>query len=381
MPKIEMAILLLGIVTLAAATRVFPQLPARAASRFERALELQQQGELKRAAEEYRSVLTIAPDYAEAHANLGVVLSRLGRYEEAISSYESALRINPGMAPIRLNLGIAHYRAKQFSRAVDALRQFLSSAPDSLQASELLGLALVEIERYEEALPHLESAIASDPDNPAVLYALGLAYIQQQRPEVDAVLTRLAAATSGSSLSRLLKGQYLLDKTEYSAAAIELEIAARLSHELPRLDYSLGLSYLMLGRYQEAAVLFERELSGAPQDFKTLYYLAVALQQVGDLAGARLRAESALKVEARSPEANVLLGRILLNQGRIAEALRPLEAAAAYDSANSKSHYILARAYQRAGHRSEAAREFAEAQRLGLQDLANDSIQLLRRKQ
>lgn len=83
-------------------------------TKFSRAVELQREGQLKPAADEYRAVLKVAPDYAEAHANLGVVLAQLGRYEESVSAYESALRLAPHLTPIHFNLGIAHYRADQF---------------------------------------------------------------------------------------------------------------------------------------------------------------------------------------------------------------------------------------------------------------------------
>src|SRR2546423_697767 len=79
-----------------------------AASRFNRAAELQRRGEWQAAAAEYRALLAVAPDYAEAQANLGVVLARLGRDEEAIAAYEAALRLNPQLTPIWLNLGILH---------------------------------------------------------------------------------------------------------------------------------------------------------------------------------------------------------------------------------------------------------------------------------
>src|SRR5262245_49503416 len=97
-----------------------PQQVNEVVDRFNRAMELQRQGALKEAAAEYRAVLSRAPNYAEAQANLGAVLARLGDYEEAIAAYEAALRLKPELTPILLNLGIAHYRAGQFAKAVEA---------------------------------------------------------------------------------------------------------------------------------------------------------------------------------------------------------------------------------------------------------------------
>jgi magnesium-transporting ATPase (P-type) len=92
-------------------------------ARFNKAVELQRKGELKEAEKEYRAVLAAAPNYAEAHANLGAVLIRLDRYEEAISSYEKAFSLAPKLTPILMNIGIAHYRKSEFEKAVEALKK------------------------------------------------------------------------------------------------------------------------------------------------------------------------------------------------------------------------------------------------------------------
>lgn len=75
---------------------------------------------------------------------------------------------------------------------------------------------------------------------------------------------------------------------------------------------------------------------------------------------------------ARSVEASSLLGKILLKQGKAAEAVAPLEAAIALKPNDSNTRFLLARAYQRAGRRKDAARKFAEAQRLKNQELEKE---------
>src|SRR5687767_360254 len=93
-----------------------------AAIAFRDGAAAQQRGDFERAAEAYRRAIEIEPQFAEAHANLGAVLSRLGRYEEAVLSGERALAINPRLTGARLNLGLAHYRAGALPAAVEAFR-------------------------------------------------------------------------------------------------------------------------------------------------------------------------------------------------------------------------------------------------------------------
>jgi tetratricopeptide (TPR) repeat protein len=339
------------------------QQPDEITARFKRAIELQRQGALEEAAAEYRAVIKSAPSYAEAHANLGAVMSRLGRYDEAIAGYEAALRLNPQLTPVLLNLGIAHYRAGQFAKAAETLERFLTTTPGHIQACQLLGISLVALGRDADGVARLEP-ISETIDDPTALYSLGLAYLRLNRPEVKTITSRLVASSAGKSLGLLLRGQWLLSNLAYKQAAGELEEAAQFNPELPRLQFSLGLSYLKLGRSQEALACFERELRQSPQDFSTLYYLAYVHESSGKLDVARARVGEALKLEPQSPEANTLLGKVLFKQGKAAEAVAPLESAVAKDPADSEKRYLLARVYQRLGRQKDAAREFAEVQRL-----------------
>ncbi len=342
------------------------------AGKFNHAVELQRQGALKEAAAEYRALIAVQPNYTEAHANLGVVLAQLGQYEDAIASYESALRLAPNLTPIWLNLGIAHYRAGQFEKAADVLNRVLDKTPGALQARQLLGLALVELGRDAEAVTHLEQTLAAAPGDSAVLYSLGIAYMRLGRPGLRAMVDRLADAPGGLPAAHLLQGQFLLSREEYAQALNELNAAATLNTELPRLQYSLGLVYLKLGNHKQAIAAFENQLRRTQQDFSTLYYLAYLNEAEGNLSLARQQLDAALKLEPQSTEANALLGKILSKQGKNAEALGPLEKAVAQDPKDPVKRYMLARLYRQLGRNEDAAREFAEVQRLKSEQLKEE---------
>jgi len=345
--------------------------PETAVARFNRAVELQRQGALEDAAAEYRAFLEVAPAHAEAHANLGAVLSRLGRYEEAVARYQTALELDPRLAPARLNLGIAHYRAGQFAKAAEVLARYLESAPSSIQARALLGTALVELGRDAEAVPHLETVLIATPDDPAVLYGLGRAYVRSRPRDVNAIIGRLQTLPAGRPLAHFLKGLLLLNQKDYKGAVEELGAVERLDPGLPELHASLGLAHLGSGDDREAARSFEKELERSPQDTRSLYYLAYIDHRAGAMESARKRLQALLLLEPRSAEANALLGRILLEQGHALEAVRSLEIAVEADPTASTKRYLLARAYQRLERREEAAREFAEVQKL--KDQARDA--------
>ena len=351
---------------------IAPQQPADTAARFNRAVELQRRGALEQAAAEYQALLDANPGYVEALANLAGVLSRLGRYEESIVIYERAVKLAPQLTPLLLNLGIAHHRAGQFEKAVDVFHRVLEKDPEALQALQLLGISLVELGRDAEAMPHLERAEQISPMDPAVLYSIGLASLRLGKPDADRMIRKLSESSNGVPASHLLKGQVLLSQFQYERAIAELETAASLSAELPRLQYSLGLALLKLGRNKEAIASFEKELVRTPRDFSTLYYLAYLSEADGNLEAAAERLNVALGLDPKSREGNALLGRILAKQNKPAAAVVPLEYAVKGDPDDPDKHYALARVYQQLGRAEDAAREFNEVQRLKAAQLKND---------
>ncbi|HZS08884.1 MAG TPA: tetratricopeptide repeat protein [Blastocatellia bacterium] len=351
---------------------LIPQQPADASVRFNRAVTLQQQGKLTEAVDEYRALLRIRPDYAEAHANLGVVLARLEKYDEAIASYESALRLNPQLTPVLLNLGILYYRAGQFERAIEALGRFLAVTPGNTQARQLIGLSLVELGRDEEAIRQLELTLTAAPDDAAVIYSLGLAWLRLNRPELPWAIDRLASLPAGVAASHQLKGLLFFARLEFEKALAELVEARKLNAELPRLSYSFGLCYSKLGRNKEAIAAFEDELKRKPRDITSMYYLASLHEAAANPDLARKYLDEVLRADPQLPEANALLGKILVRQNKPAEALKPLEIAVAKDATDPEKRYLLARVYQQLGRREDAAREFAEVQRLKAEKLRQD---------
>lgn len=356
-----------------------------AAARFNRGVVLQQRGEMAAAANEYQAAIRLRPGYVEAHANLAVVLVRLGRTEEAVRAYEEALRLAPGLVPVRLNLGILHYRTGRFEAAIEVFERVLRDQPGSIQASQLCGLSLSALGRDEEAIARLAPTLDAAPPDPAVLYSLGLGYLRLGRAGFRAILERLASLPAGRPALHLLQGQAFLRDQNYEAALEELQSAAKLNPDLPRLHFSLGVAHSLLGQNREAIAALEVAVARYPRDTTAIYYLADAQAKDGNFTEARRRVEESLRLDPKSPEVTGLLGgllgKILLREGRAAEAVGLLETAVrtpGKTSVDHDLHYNLARAYQQLGRREEAARQFAEVQRLKSEQLKKDRANLPR---
>ncbi|MBO0723150.1 MAG: tetratricopeptide repeat protein, partial [Blastocatellia bacterium] len=260
----------------------------------------------------------------------------------------------------------------QFTKAADILQRYLEKNPDSTQARQLYGLTLAALERYDEAIKQLEPMRDVAQPDPAVLYTLGLAYLRASKPGFHATLERLASFPAGLPALHLLQGQAFLRDQEFEQALDELKQAEKLNPDLPRLYYALGLAQQSLGHHKEAAAAFENELQRSPRDAPTLYFLALALEADGNLAEAERRIDESLELDAQSPDANGLRGKILFKQGKAAEGVKPLELAVSKKPDDPEIRYTLARVYQQLGRREDAAREFAEVQRLKAKKLEED---------
>jgi Flp pilus assembly protein TadD len=67
-------------------------------------------GKASEAATEFRVVVGLTPEAAEAHANLGMALAGAGRREEAIGELEKALKLQPGFAAAEQELRVLKER-------------------------------------------------------------------------------------------------------------------------------------------------------------------------------------------------------------------------------------------------------------------------------
>jgi tetratricopeptide (TPR) repeat protein len=338
---------------------------------FRAAMEAQQRGDLERAVEAYERAIALDPKFAEAHANLGAVLARLGHYEQAVRAYERALSLKPQLNAARVNLGLAHYRAGALPSALREFKAAYAADPSLLQVRQLLGLVLVELGRDDEAVPYLEASLQAAPQEPAVLFALGRVYAKRRDSRADVLAERLRDAPEGRSLWQQLRGLVLQQDNRHEQALAAFEEAAALNDALPRIFVNIGVSHLALGDHAAARQAFEKARNRSEHDAAAHLYLAWLDEQDERLPDAQRHAERAVALEDVA-ESRGLLGRIVLKQGKSADAIDHLARAVAAAPQNASWRFLLAQAYQRTGNAKAAATEFAEARRLKEQEVARE---------
>ncbi len=85
--------------------------------------------DVPRAMEQFCDAIGLAPDYADAHANLGVALFGQGNTDQAVPELREAIRLNPNLADAHNDLGLVLAREKKPDQAAEEFRETLRPEP------------------------------------------------------------------------------------------------------------------------------------------------------------------------------------------------------------------------------------------------------------
>ncbi|WP_428265120.1 protein kinase domain-containing protein [Haliangium sp.] len=141
--------------------------------------------------------LALCSDYAAAHNAIGSALFR-DDPAAAAAAYRNALKVAPGYAGARYNLGLVQLEQGQAGEAISALTEVIDRDADHLYPDAFLvrGQAYLMVGRAALAVPDLERVTSADPNNASGFFLLGQAYAAADR-EADARAAMCRAADLG----------------------------------------------------------------------------------------------------------------------------------------------------------------------------------------
>lgn len=131
----------------------------------------------------FRKLTRLLPDFAEAHARLGLLLDQEGMPAEAERYYRQSLALNPDQGEIHLNLGVLLTKRKRFEDAEACYRRALELIPDSAVAWTNLGVLQACLKQEKEAELSYRMALAIDPDHRLAYFNLSYLLLRQGRFE------------------------------------------------------------------------------------------------------------------------------------------------------------------------------------------------------
>jgi superkiller protein 3 len=240
--------------------------------------------DLQTAVREYEAAIEIAPQWAEAIVNLGIVYNRQANADKAIAAFTRAAEINPRLLGAQLNLAITYFRAQRYGDAEMPLRRALEIDPSNHQAEGLQVLSLFALDRYAEVADLAEKRIAKGSSDAAMVEILGRAYMKLHR--YDEAVRTLEIRTGLQPMSAeayLLLGEARDNAGDSEGAIKDFGRAIAMSGDKvpPELHFAHGYVLWKMRRYDEAEVAFRHALERKRDHARSLIIWGTSATGIG----------------------------------------------------------------------------------------------------
>jgi len=398
----------------AAGRKPFQPAESPADDLYKRGQEAAARGDLKAAREQLTDALRVDENHAEAHNVLGFVLGQQGDMASALAHLQRAVALQPESSEARYNLGVALWYSGSKERAIAELQESIRVDPAAGASDAFLGLALRETGDLAGARLSLQRAIALLPPLPATYIDLAIVFLRSGEldravgqfeaglnvptplppaPDWDTAIAGLRDALAkkpGNAeghniLGRLLGckgadskeviaqfreairlrpdyaeahnnlGLVLTQANDDEAAIAEFREAIRTSPDYADAHDNLGAALTSTDNEQAIQEL-EKAVALAPGSVKAQFNLAAAYGTSPN-HGPGEQIEQLRKVIALSANfvrAHVALGKALLQDGKVPDAIAELQEAVRLEPQNGEARYQLGLALARTERKEEA---------------------------
>ena len=289
-----------------------------------------------------RQTVAIDPDFALAHADLGLALYLRNERTEGERHFERALSLADRLTT-REQLwirAVADDTRGDRDQAVTHYEAYLTQYPDDAAAWFRLGWALMAgLSQYEPAARAFSRALDIDPNDASAQVNLATCYAGLSR-EREAVAAYQKAFELRPELltSLFVNHEYgftlvRLGELEKAAGVFATMVEQKDQSSRARGHRSLALLEMYRGRYSTAqnelreAILLNKATGGGLSEFRDRLFLATVLAARGMSAAAREEVAGAgtlMATETLSPTWLHLLGRAYARGGQVQEAARLL---------------------------------------------------------
>jgi tetratricopeptide (TPR) repeat protein len=298
----------------------------------------------------FENAVRIAPSDARWAYSLGALLQTTNELEPAGTHLARAQELRPRDPATLIRLGEVRLR---LGRLDEARKAFEAALPlPGAEAAAHFGLGRVALTRGDAktAAEHFEATLASQPGASEVRNPLAMAYRKLGRMD-DA---RKALAEYGEG--RVTFPDPFLEQVAALNAGSRQHVIA-------------GTTALRERRFAEAAEALRKALeTGAGEDATVWANYGVALERLGDPAGAERSYRKALELQPGNVRAHYNLGTLLAARGDRRQGIEHLETAARLDPDSRDVLFNLGQALAEAGEPARALETWDRLLKLSPQD-------------
>lgn len=392
-------------------------------------------GDLNSAEQQLLQVLSADDNDGDAHNLLGYILGQKGETASALSHLQRASALKPTSAEVHYNYGAALWYSGEKQKAISELKASIRLDPSAAASYALLGMAQRDVGDLTGSKLSLEHALALSPTTAATFIDLGIVFLQQSQPQralaqfeaglnansaiptpdwdgaISALRTIIAKGSDLAEFHNMLglllgrngaasdevlaefrqalqfrptyadahnnMGLVLAQDAQDDKATAEFREAIRIRPDYADAHANLG-AVLLLSDVEEAIGELEKAVSLDPSLITAQFNLAEAY---GDSPthGTAKQIEQLRKIISVAPDfarAHLALGKALLRDAKVSDAVAELSDATRLDPASGEAHYQLGLALARSGQQQEGAAEVKKGRELSSADERNQNAQL-----
>ena len=411
-----------------------PSLSLAANPSLKQTQEALAKGDLSAAKEQLSQALQADNNDVDAHSLLGYILGQEGDFASALPHLERAVALRPGSAEVHYNHGAALWYSGSKQKAILELEASIRLDPSAAASYALLGIAQRERGDLAGSRLSLERAIALSPTTAANFIDLGIVFLRQGQldralaqfeaglnaaspdptPDWDGAATGLRETLAKNPQAEvhnvlgLLLGRKGASSDEVLA---EFREALRLQPANAEAHNNIGLVLAQTGEDEKAVPEFREALKIRPDYADAHANLGAALllsdgeQAINELEkaialnptlvtaqfnlseaygnspshGPAKQIEQLRKIISMIPDfarAHLALGKALLRDGKVADAVTELREATRLDATSGEAHYQLGLALARSGQQEEGAAEVKKGRELSAADDRNQNAEI-----
>jgi tetratricopeptide (TPR) repeat protein len=223
---------------------------------------------------EFSEAARLDPRSAAVHYNLGRFYFETAKYEDARRELEESLRLEPTHAPALYFLALAAKQDNDLDRSTHLFEKVIALQPGNPDAQFLLGQNLEHQGRTTEAVAHWKLALQADPNYSQALFNLARALRKSNDPQAQQYQDRYDTLQKNQQITDRVQqlGNFALEASNaqnwpqaFAQMQEALELCGQCS-EAAHLHRNLGMMYVRTGKLEQAKKELDTALQLNPED-------------------------------------------------------------------------------------------------------------------
>ena len=309
----------------------------------------------------WEECISLNPNFAQAHEQLGIAALNQGDFEGAVGRLETACALQPDLPEARLHLGKALLHLGKFKQAEGVLEEQVALQPGAFEAWFRLGQAHLELQSDRRAKECYEKAIEINPDYRLAWFGLAQAcqrlgeperacesrerflQLDQEFHQADRMRRQAVKPvdTQVQGYACTIAGDFFAGRRNAEEARAYWRRAAEIDAANIVCRRSLGRSLAEDNHADEAIVVFQELQQLQPRNLEHRFTLAALYRQQRRLDAVEVCFQEIIAIAPENPAAVSALAQLYLSTSQKLPEAQRLAQRAAQLQPSGESYFLL----------------------------------------